>query len=203
MEYNKHEVTVILTVWKRNHLKEQIEALIGQTITPTQIWVIQCMRHVSVQEVLKEFPFVKFIYADIDLKYFSRFSIGIHAPSEFTWVLDDDIIPGCAWIENCITTSIEHNAIISSNGRIIPPNDFYPEKIKGAGYMSQHFIGNSPVKAAPNFCEKDTFVDFPCSSYFFRTDWLQYFWGIWPVNFKAAEDIHFAVSCMLMRQIGT
>lgn len=197
------DLTVILTVWKRDHLREQIEALLAQTVLPENIWVIQCMRHVSVDDTLKSYPNVKYFQSDEDLKYFSRFSIGIHVRTEFTWVLDDDIIPSANWIEKCIRTSREHNSIVSSNGRIIPKDDFYPERIKGPGYIDRFFIGDSKSRESVNLCEADTVIDFPCSSFFFRTEWLRHFWGIWPVTLETAEDIHFAASCKIRGNIHT
>ncbi|KAA0988754.1 glycosyltransferase family 2 protein [Dyadobacter aurulentus] len=199
---NKADVTVILTVWKRNHLKEQIEALLAQTSPPAHIWVIQCMQHVSIKEVLREYPQVKFFQSDEDLKYFSRFSIGIHVRSEFTWVLDDDIIPASGWIDKCISTCRRYNAIVSSNGRIIPRDDFHPEKVKGADYTQRYFIGDSTSRDSVNLCDRDSRIDFPCSSYFFKTEWLKYFWGIWPLTLETAEDIHFAATCQILGGIS-
>ncbi|KAA6438907.1 glycosyltransferase [Dyadobacter flavalbus] len=198
---NQANVTVILTVWKRNHLREQIEALLSQSTPPAHIWVIQCMQHLSIKHILKDYPQVKYFQSDEDLKYFSRFSIGIHVRSEFTWILDDDIIPSAIWIEKCISTCRKYNAIVSSNGRIIPKDDFYPEKVKGIGYTSSYFIGDSVHRDSVNRCDADTVIDFPCSSYFFKTEWLRYFWGIWPLTLETAEDIHFAASCRILGNI--
>lgn len=191
------DLTVILTVWKRDHLREQIEALLAQTVLPRHIWVIQCMRHVPAAETLKAYPQIKYFQSDEDLKYFSRFSIGIHVRTEYTWVLDDDIIPSPNWIGKCIQTSQKYNAIVSSNGRIIPKGDYYPERIKGSDYADRFFIGDSKSGNAVNLRDEDTVIDFPCSSYFFKTEWLRHFWAIWPVTLETAEDIHFAASCKI------
>jgi hypothetical protein len=203
MMENHAEVTVILTVWKRNNLREQIEVMMSQTVPPAHIWVIQCMQHVQVRDVLRDYPQVKYFQSDEDLKYFSRFSISIHVQTEYTWVLDDDMIPSPLWIEKCIRTCRQHNAIVASNGRIIPRDDFYPERVKSVDYVNRYFVGDSRTLNSVNLCEADTRIDFPCSSYFFRTEWLRYFWGIWPVTFETAEDIHFAASCQIMGGIGT
>lgn len=200
---NHADVTVILTVWKRNNLREQIETMLGQTTPPAHIWVIQCMRHVLVKDVLDDYPQVKYFQSDEDLKYFSRFSIGIHVRSEYTWVLDDDMVPSPTWIETCMRACGQHQAIVASNGRIIPRDDFYPERVKSPGYVNRYFVGDSRSVDSVNLCEADTKIDFPCSSYFFRTEWLRHFWAIWPVTFETAEDIHFAASCRILGNIGT
>lgn len=197
------DVTVILTVWKRDHLKEQIEALLSQDMPPANIWVNQCLNHLSVENILKEYPSVKYFYSGVDLKYFSRFSIAIHSPTCFTWVLDDDIIPAKSWIRTCIDACNKHNAIVASNGRIIPPDNFYPENATSQEYVDQYFIGDSKDIKTVNLCNEDTIIDFPCSSYFFRTEWLRFFWGIWPVTLETAEDIHFAATCKILGNIAT
>ena len=199
----KADVTIILTVWKRNHLQEQLKALAAQTVLPKHIWVTQCMNHVSVRDVLNDYPQVKYFHSEEDLKYFYRFSIGIHVRSEFTWVLDDDIIPAPSWISKCLRACRKYNAIVSSNGRLIPNGDLYPERVKGIDYMKRFFIGDSRTQHSVNLCDTDTLIDFPCSSYFFRTEWLKYFWRIWPVTLETAEDIHFAASCKILGNIPT
>lgn len=37
----QNEITAIVTVWKRTHLEEQLEALARQTTPPREIWVYQ------------------------------------------------------------------------------------------------------------------------------------------------------------------
>lgn len=41
-------VTVILTVWKRNHLEEQLSALFGQTTPPVQVRIQQSGHYVVI-----------------------------------------------------------------------------------------------------------------------------------------------------------
>ncbi len=47
-------VTAILTVWKRNHLEEQLSALFGQTVSPAQVWIQQSEHHVDVSKVIEK-----------------------------------------------------------------------------------------------------------------------------------------------------
>ena len=37
----KDEITVILSVWKRDHLQKQINHILNQTKKPYQIWIYQ------------------------------------------------------------------------------------------------------------------------------------------------------------------
>lgn len=199
----KADLTVVLTVWKRNHLEEQLAALAAQTVQPGAIWVIQYGEHVPTDEVLKKHPAVHRIHSTLNLKYFGRFSVALHADTRYTWVLDDDIIPSPAWVETCIRTCEMRNAIVCSNGRIIPPGDYAPEMVKGDDYLGTYFIGDSPSLDLMNLCQEDTIVDFGCSSYFFKTEWLRYFWQIWPHTFQTGEDMHLSASCKILGNVAT
>ena len=41
------DISVILTIWKRAHLDEQIENILSQTVTPGEIIVVQCCNFVD------------------------------------------------------------------------------------------------------------------------------------------------------------
>jgi len=85
-------VTVILTVWKRNYLEEQIEAIINQTVRPYQVWIYQCGDFVNTKKLRRIFPNIQWINSSINLKYFGRFSLAVYAKSDYVWILDDDVI---------------------------------------------------------------------------------------------------------------
>lgn len=111
--------------------------------------------------------------------------------------MDDDVIPSSNWIDGCITAYSEKNAIISSSGRIIPPNDYISELVKGPGYLTNYFIGDSDGNSRTNICLKDTLVNFGCNSWFIKTEWLNYFWSVKPYTYNTGEDIHLSASCLL------
>src|SRR5882762_781524 len=111
-------VTAILTIWKRNHLEEQINRLLAQVIPPEEIWVYQCHNHVKIKNILKKFPNVKYQFNTNNLSYFGRFSLGLHVKTPYLYILDDDVIPSLNWIENCLKTCSDNNSIVGSSGRI-------------------------------------------------------------------------------------
>ncbi|WKN29769.1 glycosyltransferase [Porifericola rhodea] len=197
------DVTVILTVWKRNNVKEQINALLHQSVLPSHIWIYQCGSYVNLANCLKKYPFIEWIKSSVNLKYFGRHTLAKHAETKYTWILDDDIIPAKFWIENCIKTCEAKNAIVCRSGRIIPPNDFFPGVVKGQNYLEQYFIGDGKLANGINICEEDTIVDYGCSSFFFKTEWEQHFWSIWPHTFQNGEDMHLSASCKIRNNIPT
>jgi hypothetical protein len=196
-------VTVILTVYKRRNLDEQLNALLNQTKPPENIWILHYENFVSINKRSDKNTAIRYFDCDVNLKYFGRFSLAIHAPTTYAWVLDDDIIPSATWIETCIRTSEQHRAIVCSNGRIIPPRDYQPEKPKGKDYLEKYFIGDIRSAETPiNSCAADTQVDFGCCSYFFKTEWIRHFWAIWPKTFATGEDMHLAATCKLLGNVN-
>lgn len=202
----KNDVTVIIAVYKRLYLDEQLQALLGQTVPPAQIWIMQNERHVDINPVVEKYrslhPHISVIQSDVNLKFFGRFTIAQHVDTEFAWVLDDDVIPGRTWVERCINKCRALNAVIACSGRIIPNNDFVPEK-GGAGEWPKYFIGDGYDDAPLNHCPQDTYVDYGCNSYFFKTEWITDFWTVYPSTFKNGDDIHLGASLKMMRNIPT
>jgi len=196
-------VTVILTIWKRNYLEEQIEALLNQSIPPEEIWIYQCHNYISIRKVLKKYPQVKYQYNTNNLSFYGRFSLGLHAKTPYLYILDDDVLPSSNWIENCIKLCSARNAIISSSGRVVPLNDYTPEVVKGRKQYYDSFIGDSDNLFGKNYCAKETFIDFGCNSWFFKTEWLHYFWAVKPYTFFNGEDIHLSASCSIRGSIQT
>lgn len=199
-------ITVVITVWKRNNLEEQIYSLLAQTIIPDVIWIYHCKSDVQPDlSLCDKFPMVKYQLNTGDLGYFGRFSLALHARTPYVYILDDDVVPSAAWLEHCIKLCSEHNSIISATGRIIPVNDFRPElpKLKEEAYIETYFIGDSSKKHTGNYCEESMFVDFGCNSWFLKSEWLNYFWGVRPVTYVTGEDVHLSVSSLLLGGIKT
>jgi GT2 family glycosyltransferase len=194
------EVTVILTIWKRYHLEEQLQALAIQTVPVKNIWIYQCGHYVDLGQCLERYPNVKIFHSDVNLKYFGRFTLAAYSTTEYTWILDDDVIPSSKWIETSIETSRKYNAVVSGAGRIIVTNDSYPD-MPGSYELGQQHIGDGD--GVVNSCEEDTLVDFGCNGWFFRTEWLRYFWMIWPFTFQNGEDIHLSAAVKIHSGIST
>ncbi|WP_257957525.1 glycosyltransferase family 2 protein [Parapedobacter tibetensis] len=199
--YNENNtVTVILTVWKRNHLEEQIESMLSQTVTPNAIWVYQCKNYVDVSATLAKFPFVEHLHSSVDLKYFGRFSLARYVKTNYVWILDDDVIPSSNWLIKSLQLCEKENAIISSAGRIIPKGDYFPERLEN---VNQFFFGDVPRQGSQNLCFKNTVVDFGCNGWLFKRQWLDYFWSASPFTLETAEDMHLSAMCKIKAGIRT
>jgi hypothetical protein len=198
------DVTVILTVWKRDHLEEQLEALLRQTHPVAEIWIYHCCQHVFVnyKAIIKNNR-VKYQQNTHDLGYFGRFSMALLAATEYVFIMDDDIVPSADWIEVSLMTSKKYNAIVSSTGRIIPKYNYRPEAVTDDQYSRKYFIGGSMNAGNSVYCEKDTPVDFGCTNWFLKRNWLHFFWSLKPFTMETGEDIHLSVSCLLQGGIKT
>lgn len=199
-------VTIVITTWQRKYLKEQLESLLNQTVFPEQIWIIQNENHLDLVPVIKKysscFPSLFHIKSDLNFKYFGRFSFATHVKTDYVWLLDDDVIPGMKWFQVCYEKCSTLNAIIGPSGRILPKDNFLPEKYNGLD-NEKYFIGDSNEMVDMNYCAKDTVVDYACNSYFLKSAWLKDFWSVWPSTFNSGEDIHLSASLKIRKNINT
>jgi len=194
------DVTVLLTVWKRNNIEEQLNRILEQTISPREIWILHGLDYVSVRPTYH--PQIKYIKLNYNMGYHTRFAIALTCKTRYIWIVDDDVIPSHNYLSYIYTLCEEENSIISSSGRIIPFNNYKPEMISDKNFLNMYFIGDS-IDTEANTCGRDTLVDFGCTNWFFKKDWLKYFWSIDPLNFKTAEDIHLSATCMILGKVAT
>lgn len=113
-------ITAILTVWKRNHLEEQLLALLGQTLSPQMIWVQQTQHHVDVDDIIHKYhDRIKYTCWEKNPGVFGRFESVKDITTPYAYIIDDDIVPGRGFLEKALETSKQFNAIICPNGRLL------------------------------------------------------------------------------------
>ena len=173
------DVTAILTVWKRSHLIEQLEALRKQSTLLKHIVVVQCENHTYFD--LGEFPDVGLIHLSTDLGIYARFTVPLVIRTKFCWIIDDDIIPANSYLENVIRCYRQHGSIVAGGGTIIDAVNF-DKRVKIIGYRGVN---------------QDTEVDIACNSYFFETRWIHSFWRYRPFSLDNGEDIHLSAALSL------
>ena len=192
-EYALDAVTVILTVWKRNHLEEQLLALFQQTVVPSHIWIQQSLHHVDVSVIIDKYrDRVRYSCWEKNPGVFGRFESVTRVETPYVYILDDDIIPGKMFIEHALSTCKRLNAIVCPHGRLLSPDTCRTEMFVGDGYEFQH-----------SFCLEDTEVDFGNNAWFFRKEWISYFLSQTPLYRNNGEDIHFSALCKLLGNIPT
>ena len=99
-------ITVILNGFKRQHtLKEQITALKNQTY-PIEKIMYWNLKDPSFKPDYKLLEKENIEYADTSHDYgtWGRLSFAMNATTDFVCIMDDDVIPGPRYLENCINT---------------------------------------------------------------------------------------------------
>ena len=178
-------ITVILSGYKRNHLKEQVEAVRNQTVPVQEIFYWQ--------NTVPGFSYDEETYCQLNAALsnynygvWSRFAYALNAKTDYICVLDDDTIPGNRWLENCLNTYETHPGLLGGIGLWFE-NKNYELKVLESGEPARfgwHVNNDSPVQ-----------VDIVGHSWFFSRDLLSVFWREIPEKnwtMLCGEDIHFS-----------
>tara|TARA_B110000238_G_C16117911_1_gene435760 strand:+ start:505 stop:1317 length:813 start_codon:yes stop_codon:yes gene_type:complete len=180
-------ITVILNAYKRlEYLETQIQSINNQSVKVNEIIVWQ---NGSLEtKVPKLNSNIKHIYSNFNFGVWSRFSAALNSKSEFICVFDDDTIPGKNWLKNCLETIKKKNGLLGSRGVRFASKKKY--------LVGEEFGWSNPKNEIKE-------VDIVGHSWFFRREWLSYFWKELP-NFNeytfVGEDIHF--SYVLQKYLG-
>ena len=180
-------ITVILNAYKRlEHLETQIKAIKNQSIKVSEIIIWQ--NGTTERKIQKLDSDIKHIYSSFNFGVWSRFSAALNSRNEFICVFDDDTIPGKNWIKNCLQTLEKQNGLLGARGVRFASKKKY--------IVGEEFGWSNPS----NEIEQ---VDIVGHSWFFKREWLSYFWREIP-NFNefsfVGEDIHF--SYVLQKYLG-
>ena len=176
---------LVLTQYKRNNLKKQLDSVKNQSLKPDYVVVFQNENHKDISELKKEYEFIH-MKSDYNTKYFGRFAACFTYPVDMCIIMDDDIIPGNKCFENYIDECIKLNGIIGGNGRI--------------GYNNKNILkrpgdtGNRP---------ESTLVDFVGHLWCFKKEWLHYMFSIKPYTYDTGEDMHFCYSSKILGNISS
>jgi len=167
-------ISVILNVYKRPHmLDRQIEAVLSQTeevkAENIHVWYNADGPRPSNDKV-------KTYRSSWNTTFFGRFLIPLLCKTEYIAMFDDDVIPGCRWFENCLTTMKEVNGILGGSGVIVSWDGQRLTKIGWNGLRK----------------EKTEEVDYVGHAWFFRNDWAKYMWYEKPHSWKNGEDMTFS-----------
>lgn len=200
------DTTVIITLWRRNYLEEQLNALLEQTVPLSQIWLVQHENYCDFTSVIEKarsrFKSIHHFRLDLNLKFYIRFSFALNISTRFTWVLDDDVIPGKNWLDRSIETHNKYHCIVCPTGRIIAPVAIRSSLRSPEDYAPFSF-GDTNDSVNMNYNLEDTYVDYGCSGYFFETNVVRAFWQIWPNSLEVGDDIHLSAVAKIVLNIPT
>lgn len=184
--------SVILNVYKReNKLEDQIKAIERQTKPPAEI-LIWNNGNAKAEKIIKQFkskiPIIS-TNCSTNLGVWARFSYALNARSEFLLMLDDDVIPGKKWVENCFNQFKEMPGVYGTRGvRFLSPNRYTPLEFYGWKNPNEQTIE----------------VDIIGHSWFFKTEWLASYWGLASfseMQVRAGEDMQLSFAVQQDHQL--
>jgi hypothetical protein len=107
-----------------------------------------------------------------------RFKLAKKSKNDFVWVLDDDTIPAEKYLENVLECFDKKEGLYGTRGLLFKSEETYHKNYFDIGWESKN--------------KKITQVDYVTHSWFFKKDWLQYFWNVKNPPFNYGEDMNFS-----------
>ena len=170
-------ITVVLTVWKRHNLEEQLIAIKDQTANIDCIYVYQNESHVDISHLKEIYDFKHVQSKDMNFKFHGRFTLPLLFNTKYTAIFDDDTIPNKGWLQHCKNLCDSKNCIVGANCR---NND-------GTGHgLCDGKLNSDPIKC-----------DIVGHCWFFKSEWCKYLWMDRPHTWDNGEDIHLAASSQI------
>ena len=178
-----YTVTAVLNGFKRQKtLPAQIAALKNQTYKLSRImyWNLKSdnPEYQPDYELLKR-EGIEYAETSHDYGVWGRFSFALNANTDFICIMDDDVIPGPGYIQNCMETYGKQPGVLGMMGSVI-----VEENRKWIQYGWRDINNVKPVQ-----------VMYLYQSHFFPTKVLQAFWYEIPqpeliCNRRIGEDMH-------------
>ncbi len=193
-----NNISVILNGYKRGScLNKQVVALQNQSHVPSEImlWYNHPEDGDVNYDIMEKIPSA---ISNVNLGVWARFAYAFNAKSEYVCIFDDDMVPGKQWLENCINTIKTVNGLLGTVGLLYvkpnpPNNSSYYEPYQRFGWIPGGQT-NIPIQ-----------VDLVGHAWFFKREWLSYFWRELP-NPKyniCGEDINFSYMLQKYADIKT
>jgi glycosyltransferase involved in cell wall biosynthesis len=115
-----------------------------------------------------------------NLGVWARFSMALNAKSDFICIIDDDTIPGTKWLENCYNEFKIKEGLYGTCGYLFNSNTHYKDNYNRVGWCQP--------------TEQTTQVDYVVHNWFFKKEWLKYYWSEIPDTkyFQCGEDMNFS-----------
>jgi len=173
------KISVVLNAYKRlQHLDEQINAVINQTIKPSEIIIWNnSEKELDININLYSVPIIIFTSSK-NLGVWARFFAAFNCNGEYIAVFDDDTIPGNQWFENCLNCMSIKEGLYGTSG---------------SRFSNQGYLAGSQREGWLNGNDNIEEVDIIGHAWFFKREWLKYYVNDLPdtEQFKLmGEDLH-------------
>ena len=193
-----YDLIVVLTVWKRNNLENQLIQVKRQSIIKNMkvnLIVFQNSNHVDIRGIIDKWKknkmmpeniIITHIQSPIETGYYGRFLIPL--TSQITnnasfIICDDDVVWGDRYFENMLRV-VGEGYLATRNGRIIDPISY--ESVSKA---------YDAIKKYQICFDEDIEHDFGGHLWAGKIDWLRKAWTHIPISLENCED--FWISAVL------
>ena len=193
-----YDIVIVLTVWKRNNIEQQLIQVKNQSILKnkkTNIIIFQNANYVNINDIINKWNKpnyfndrvdITFIHSPIETGYFGRFLIPLTSPvygESYFFICDDDVLWGNRYFEN-MARVINEGSFAVRTGRIIEEN-FHDMNV---GFTIPNFENQ--------ICfNEDIENDFGGHIWAGKISWLRNAWNHIPFTIKNCED--FWISAVL------
>jgi len=181
-----NSITVILNSFKRQEFLDlQIDSIKKQSVKVDKIMIWNNGHNISSEKLSYDIIIVN---SSFNFGVWARFAFALHSETEYICILDDDTFPGELFFSNCLSTMESSPALLGARGLRFLSSKYYEP------YIS--FGWDNPN-------EQLELVDIVGHAWFFKREWLKYFWTEMPLiksSRLVGEDMHF--SFMLRKYAG-
>ena len=145
----ENTIDVILTVWKRSTLQQQLSYVEYQSKKVSNVWVVQNENYINIDNIVKKYQTKSFKVHVIKFSknsgYHGRFHIAYFmSQAEYVSIWDDDIIVYKKWLEYSIQESKAHNdALVGANGRNVISIQPFKQKGESREGSVGDFVGHT------------------------------------------------------------
>lgn len=173
------KITTILNCYNRAYtLEKQIEGIRNQSIE-SDIWIWYNKGQEEQPFIEEKYPDILTVRANDNFKFHGRFALALLAQTPYISVLDDDIVPGKLWYQNCLDTLKK-----VGNGEILG----------GSGVTLRHKAYTGSYKHGWNSSKptEPQRVDLVGHAWFFSKETLRHMWREEPPTYDNGEDMMFS-----------
>jgi hypothetical protein len=174
-------ITAIITMYRRPQtLNGLVAAVRGQSVPPSEVWVWANEPWDDFYAALRATGLDRLVCCTPNAFFHGRFALALLARSEYVALFDDDTLPGCDWLANCLETMAATPGILGTAGVVLDGGG------GGPSYARRTMHGwQRPSDATVE-------VDLVGQSWFLRTGWVKYLFAESAVTGTNGEDIELA-----------
>ena len=186
-------IGVVLQVFKRNSLRQQLEAVAKQTLVPRSVVVLQNGHYVDVSSTIQRFRLlhpkmeIQHIASSKNLRFHGRFYVAYMMRETYVSIWDDDVLPGSKWLDYCVKFSKSHgNALVGANGRNFVRLEKKEKKMLNKSSGKYDSVGHTWKMKQQDFIGRHDFVG---HTWTLPREFLKYYLESEMLSLHTGEDI--------------